>query len=144
MWRSILLLILGIFCSALFIGAISVYVFHDVDQDKIGYWNEAFANLSIEVVAFSLMISGAVWLLALLGRLFNLRGFSPRAKIGLYVGIATAVLQYPFEFVGRRLVPNLAESLLYFYLVATIFLCTAILLRDTFQQRNLQKHSNLS
>jgi hypothetical protein len=84
---------LGIFCSALFIGAISVYVFHDVDHDKIGHWNEAFANLSIEVIAFSLMISGAVWLLALLGRrLFNLRDFSPRAKIGLYVGIATAVL----------------------------------------------------
>jgi hypothetical protein len=136
---------LGIFCSALFIGAISVYVFHDVDHDKIGHWNEAFANLSIEVIAFSLMISGAVWLLALLGRrLFNLRGFSPRAKIGLYVGIATAVLQYPFEFVGRKLVPNLEESLLYFYLVAAIFLCTAILLRDTFQQRNLQKHPNLS
>jgi hypothetical protein len=140
MWRAILLLIFGIFCTALFLDAISVYVFHDVDQDKIGHLNEAFADLSIETVAFSLIISGAVWLLALLGRrLFNLRGYSPRARIGLSLGFAAAVFQYPFEFVGRRLVPNLAESFLSFYLVAAIFLCTAVLLRDTFKQLKLRK-----
>ena len=67
MWRAIRLLVLGIFCTALFLGAISVYIFHDVDKNKIGHWNEAFADLSIEAVVFSLIISGAVWLLALLG-----------------------------------------------------------------------------
>ena len=140
MWRAIRLLMLGIFCTALFLGAISVYIFHDVDKNKIGHWNEAFADLSIEAAVFSLIISGAVWLLALLGRqLFNLRGHAPRARIGLSLGIAAAVFQYPFEFVGRRLVPNLAESFLSFYLVAAIFLCTAVLLRDTFKQLKLQK-----
>jgi hypothetical protein len=144
MWRAILLLMFGIFCTALFLAAISGYVFHDVDQDKIGHWNEAFGDLFIEAVVFSLIISGAVWLLALLGRqLFNLRGYSPRTRIGLSLGIATAVFQYPFEFVGRRLVPNLARSFLSFYLVAAIFLCTAVLLRDTLKQRKLRKHSNL-
>jgi hypothetical protein len=140
MWRAILLLMLGIFCTALFLNAISVYVFHDVDQNKIGHWKEAFADLSIEAVVFSLIISGAVWLLALLGRpLFNLRGYSPRARIGLSLGIATAFFQYPFEFVGRRLVPNRQESFLSFYLVAAILLCTAVLLRDTFMQLKLRK-----
>jgi cytochrome bd-type quinol oxidase subunit 1 len=131
---------LGIFCTALFLAAISVYVFHDVDQDKIGHWNEAFADLSIEAIVFSLIISGAIWLLAFLGRqLFNLRGYSPRARIGLSLGIAAAVFQYPFEFVGRKLVPNLAKSFLSFYSVAAIFLCTAVLLRDTFTQLKLRK-----
>ena len=140
MWRAILLLMLGIFCTALFLDAISVYVFHDVDQGKIGHWNEAFADLSIETVVFTLIISGSVWLLALLGRqLFNLRGYSPRARTGLFLGIAATVFQYPFESVGRRLVPNLAESFLSFYLVAAILLCTAVLLRDIFKQLKLRK-----
>jgi len=41
---------LGIFCTALFLDAISVYIFHDVDKNKIGHWNEAFADLSIEAL----------------------------------------------------------------------------------------------
>jgi len=140
MWRAILSLLLGIFCTAFVLNAISVYILRDVDQGQIGHWNEAFADLSIETVVFTLIISGSVWLLALLGRqLFNLRGYSPRARIGLFLGIAATVFQYPFEFVGRRLVPNHAESVLSFYLVAAIFLCTAVLLRDTFKQLKLRK-----
>jgi hypothetical protein len=131
---------LGIFCTAIFVGAVSVFVFHDVDQDKIGHWNEAFTDLFIEMIVFNLIISSAVWLLALLGRqLFGLRGYSPRARIGLFLGIAATVFQYPFEFLGRRLVPNFAEFFLSTYLVAAIFLCTAVLLRDTFKQRKLRK-----
>jgi cytochrome bd-type quinol oxidase subunit 2 len=140
MWRAILFLMLGTFCSGLFVAAISVFVFHDVDQGQIGHLNEPFANLSIETVVFSLVISGLAWLLALLGRhLFHLRGYSPRARVGLYLGIAVTVFQYPFEFIGRILGPNLAESFRWFYLVAAILLCTAVLLRDTFNQRKLRK-----
>jgi cytochrome bd-type quinol oxidase subunit 1 len=140
MWRAILLLMLGMLCTALFLDAISVYVFHDVDQDKIGHWNEAFADLSVEAVVFSLIISGAAWFLALLGRqLFNLRGYSPRARIGLSLGIAAVGFQYPFEFAGRKLVPNHAEFFLAFYLVAAVFLCTSVLLRDTIKQLKLRK-----
>jgi hypothetical protein len=43
------------------------------------------------------------------------------------------------DFVGRRLVPNLAESILSFYLVAAIFRCAAVLLGDTFKQLKLRK-----
>jgi hypothetical protein len=140
MRRAILLLTLRTFSTALFLAAISVYIFHDVDQDRIGHWNEAFADLSTEVFVFSLILGGAVCLLALVGqRVFGLRGGFPRARIGLSLGIAAAVFQYPFEFLGRRLVPNFAGSLLSFYMVAATILCTAVLLRDASRQRELQK-----
>ena len=140
MSRAILLLTLGIFFTALFLGAISVYIFHDVDQDKIGRLNEAFAGLSVEAIVFSLIISGAVSLLSLFGRqLFKLRGYSPRPIIGLLLGIAAAVFQYPFEFFGRRFFPNRGDSFLRFYLGVAVFVCTAVLLRDTFIQLKLRK-----
>jgi hypothetical protein len=83
-----LFLVLGILCTALFIAAISVYIFHDVDQDKIGHWTEAFAGLCVESVLFTLIVGGPVWLLTLLGRhLFHLRDYSPRAMLGLFLGI---------------------------------------------------------
>jgi hypothetical protein len=133
---------LGTFCTALFLAAISVYVFHDVDQDRIGHWNEAFADLSIEMVLFSLLVSGGVWLLTMLGqRVFHLRGYFPRARVGLSLGIATALLQYPFEFLGRMLLPKFADPVLSVYLIAAIILCTAVLLHDASNQRNLQKAS---
>jgi hypothetical protein len=75
MLRAILLLMLGVFCTALFSAAISVYIFHDVDKDKIGHWNEAFAGLCAESVLFTVVVGGGVALLTLLGRhLFHLKG----------------------------------------------------------------------
>jgi len=89
MRRAILLFMLGVFCAALFIGAISVYVFHDVDKDEIGHWNEAFAGLSIELVLFTLIIGGGVALLTFLGRhLFHLKGYAPRSKLGFFLALA--------------------------------------------------------
>jgi hypothetical protein len=126
---------LGLFCTALFCAAISVYVLHDVDHDKIGHWNEAFAGLCAESVLFTLVISGAVGLLTLLGRhIFHLRGYSPRAMLGLFLGVGVTVAQYPWDFVGRRLLPKLAEFSLSLYLVVAIVLCTIALLRDNFMQ----------
>jgi hypothetical protein len=135
-----LFLMLGIFCTALFIAAISVYVFHDVDQDKIGHWTEAFAVLCAESVLFTLLVAGPVWLLTLLGRhLFHLRDYSPRAMLGLFLGIGVTMFQYPWEFSARKLFPKLAESALSFYLIVAIVLCTVVLLRDTFRQMKLRK-----
>ena len=135
MRRSILFLMLGLFCTSLFSAAISVYILHDVDNDKVGHWNEAFAGLCIESVLFALVISGAVGLLTLLGRhIFHLRGCSPRAMLGLFLGIGVTIVQYPWDFFGRRLLPKLAESSLSLYLVVAIVLCTVALLRDNFRQ----------
>lgn len=140
MWRAIRSLVLGMFFTALFLGAISVYVFHDVDKDRIGHWNQAFAEFSIEAVLFSLVVGGLAWLLALLGRkLLKLGGYSPAARMGLYLGIAVAVLQYPFEFAARKLVPGRADSALSLYIVLAVLICTVGLLHDTFKQRKLQE-----
>jgi hypothetical protein len=129
---------LGIFCTALFSSAISVYIFHDVDHDKIGHWNEAFAGLSTESVLFTLIVSVPVGLLTLLGRLlFHLRRYSPRAMLGLFLGVAVTALQYPWYFVGRKVFPKFADSFLSYYLVVAIVLCTAVLLRDNFRQKKL-------
>src|SRR5215470_1584337 len=133
--RAILSLLLGAFSTALVFSAVAVYIFHDVDQTKVGHWNEAFAELAVESVLFSLLVGGSVWLLVLLGRrLFGLRGSSPRPRIGVGVGVAAAAFQYPFEYVGRRLAPSLSDSFLSLYLVLAILVSTAVLLADTFRQ----------
>jgi|SRR5271154_5834749 len=140
MRRSIFLLMLGILCSALLCAAISVYLFHDVDQDKIGHWNEAFAGLCSESIVFTLIIGIPVWLFTLLGRhLFHLTGYSPRAKLGLLLGTGVTVLQYPWEFAARLALPRLADSALSLYLIVAITSCTAILLCDNFRQKKLHK-----
>jgi len=138
MRRAILLLMLGMFCTALFSAAISVYIFHDVDKDKIGHWNEAFAGLCIESVIFTVVVGGGVALLTLLGRLlFNLKGYSPRSKLGACLGIGVTVLQYPWDFVGRTAFPKLADSSLSLYLIVAIVLCSIVIVRDNFRQMKL-------
>jgi len=129
---------LGMFCTALFSAAISVYIFHDVDKDKIGHWNEAFAGLCIESVIFTVVVGGGVALLTLLGRLlFNLKGYSPRSKLGACLGIGVTVLQYPWDFVGRTAFPKLADSSLSLYLIVAIVLCSIVIVRDNFRQMKL-------
>jgi hypothetical protein len=138
MRRAILLLMLGLFCTALFSAAITVYIFHDVDKDKIGHWNEAFAGLCTESVLFAVVIGGGVALLTLLGRhIFHLKGYSPRAKLGLFLGIGVTVLQYPWDFVGRAAFPKLADSSLALYLIVAIVLCSIVIVRDNFRQMKL-------
>jgi len=140
MRRSILLLVLGIFCTFLVVAAVSVYPFHDVDHDMIGDWNEAFAGLCAEGIVFTLIIGFPVWLLTLLGQhLFHLTGYSPRAKLGLLLGIGVTAFQYPWEFAARVELPKLADSALSFYLILAIVFCTVVLLRDNFSQKKLRE-----
>jgi hypothetical protein len=129
---------LGIFGTALFCAAITVYIFHDVDKDKIGHLNEAFAGLCAESVLFTVVVSGGVALLTLLGRhFFHLKGYSARARLGLLLGISVTVLQYPWDFIGRAAFPKLADASLSLYLIVAIVLCAIALVRDNFRQMNL-------
>jgi cell division protein FtsL len=138
MRRTILLLMLGLFCTALSSAAITVYIFHDVDKDMIGHWNEAFAGLCIESVLFTVVVGGGVALLTLLGRhIFRLKGYSPRAKLGLFLGIGVTVFQYPWDFVGRAAFPKLADSSLFLSLIVAIVLCSIVIVRDNFKQMKL-------
>jgi hypothetical protein len=140
MRRTTLFLMLGIFGTALFGAAISVYMLHDVDQEKIGHWNEAFVGLCAESVLFTLIVGGGVALLTLLGRhLFHLKGYSPRAVLGLILGVGVTVLQYPWEFAVRKQLPKLAVTSLYLYLVVAIVFCTVVIVRDNLRQMKLRQ-----
>lgn len=135
MRRSLVYLELGIFSSALVISAVSVYLFHDVDREMVERWNEAFAGLCFEFFLFTSFIVLGVGILTWLGRrLFNLKGSSPRASLGLVLGICVSVVQYPWEFVGRILLPQLEDTSLILYIVLAIIVCTGILLRDNYRQ----------
>ena len=138
MRRSILFLMLGIFCTALFVDAVSVYAFHEVDADKIGHWNQAYLGLTGESALFALLVGAAAGLLTLLGRrLFHLSCYSPHAKLSLFLGIGVTVVQYLWDFVGRKAFPNLADTSLLLYLVIAPLLSTVVLLSDIFRQGKL-------
>ena len=138
MRRSILLLMLGVFCTALLSSAISVYLLHDVDNDKIGQWNQALVALSIEAALFTLVIGGGIALLTLLGRLlFHLKGYSPRATLGLFLGMGITIFQYVWDFAGRAAFPKLADTSLGLYLVVAIVFCSIVLVRDNLKQMKL-------
>ena len=140
MRRAILHFMLGMISTALFIAAATVYVFHDVDNDKIGHWNQAFGGLVTECILFTLIVGGGVALLTLLGRqLFHLKGYYPHAKLGFYLGIGVTVLQYPWDFAGRALFPKLANSSLALYLVLAIVISAVVLVRDTLKQMRLSQ-----
>jgi hypothetical protein len=131
---------LGIFCAFLFTAAVSVYIFHDVDQDMVGHWNEAFGELCFEGALFTLIVGVPSWLLILVGRhLFHLRGFSPRPILALLLGIGVTLAQYPWEFAGRRLFPKLADAFLSVYLIIAIIVCTVVLVHDNLKQMKLSK-----
>lgn len=136
MRRAILFLMLAIVCSALVVAVISVYVFHDVDRDKVGHWNEAFADLAVESVIFAVIIAIPALVFALLGQhLLKLRGHAPRAMLGIILGIAVTICQYPFEFIGRKLFPQYAESFLSVYLIVAVLACVAVFLRNAHKQK---------
>lgn len=135
MRRAILNLMLGMFCAALFTAAISVYVFHDVDKGEIGDWNRAFASLCAEFILFTLVIGGGVALLVFLGRaFFRLQGYSPGPNLVLLLGVGVSVLQYPWDFIGRLLSPELADFSLALYMILAILVCTTVIVADSFRQ----------
>ena len=136
MRRAILNLMLGMFCTALFTAAISVYVFHDVDKGEIGHWNRAFASLCAEFILFTLVIGGGVALLVFLVRaLFQLQGYSPGPNLVLLLGVGVSVLQYPWEFIGRLLSPEFADFSLTLYMILAILVCTTMIVGDSFRQK---------
>ena len=140
MRSTILFLMAGIFGGALIFAAISVYMFHDVDQDKLGHWNEAYIGLCAESVLFTLVIGGGVALLTVLGRrLLHLSGEFPRAMLGFLLGVGVTLSQYPWDYAVRRRLPKLSETSLYLYLILAIVFCTIVIVRDQVRQAKLSE-----
>ena len=138
MHRSILFLMLGIFCSAVLVSALSAYVFHDVDHSSVDNLNRAFAGLCAESVAFALIVGAATASLTFLGQLLlHSKNYPPRATLGLVLGISVPIAQYAWDFTIRKLLPSFADANLLLLLVILTLVCAAVLLRDSFRQRQL-------
>lgn len=145
MLRTIFLFMLGMFGTGLLNAALSVYLLHDVDKDMIGRWNEAFAGLCGEMVLFTLVIGAGVALLTWIGRLlFRLKGSSPRAKLGLFLGIGVSIIQYPWDFAGRAAFPKFADTFLSVYLIVAILVCSIVIVRDNFLRMKLRQRPGAS
>jgi hypothetical protein len=121
---------LGTFLAAVFTNAVSVYLLHDVDADRVGKLNLAYWELTLEFVAFGLILTVVFFLAAWIGNsVFHLRDVPPNLMLALVLGIAVTVLQYPAEFAIRKLsAEHSAGAFLLGYVLLSPIGCAAIVL----------------
>ena len=126
------------------VAAISVYVFQDVDLDRVGQWNLAFSEPCGETTGFILICGGLVMFLVWLSRiLFRLQSLPLNPKLGFGLGVAVILLQYPFEFACRKLFPNHGVLVAASYILFSSALCALLVLRDSFAQSSETKQANV-
>ena len=120
----------AMFATALLTNAGAVFLSHDVDADRIGKWNLAFWELTLEFFIFSLVLTVSFFLLTWIGiMVFRLRQVAPNFKLGLVLGIAVVLVQYPAEFIVRKLAPgHSADSFLLGYILLSPIFCAAFVL----------------
>jgi hypothetical protein len=127
MWRVVLSFFCGVCLSALLLGAISVYVFHDVDKDLVGKWNIAFRYLAGEVLLFGLLVTLGTAILTQIGRMVaGLRSTVPAPKLGFILGASIGLVQYPFEFLVRKLADEHYNFWSYAYIALSILVPSAV------------------
>jgi hypothetical protein len=116
----------------MFTNAVAVYLLHDVDADRIGRLNLAYWELTLEFLAFSLVVAACFLLLTWIGTtVFGLRDVTLNLRLGFVLGIAVMLLQYPAEFAVRRLSPTHSDAFLLGYLLLSPLCCAAIVLLNT-------------
>ena len=125
------------FATALLTNAAAVYLLHDVDADRIGKWNLAFWELTVEFFVFSLVLTVSFFLLTWIGiMVFRLRQVALNFELGLVLGIAVMLVQYPAEFTVRKLAPgHSADSFLLGYILLSPICCAAIVLVSAHKRR---------
>jgi len=127
MWRVLLSFFRGVCLSALLLGAVSVYVLHDVDKDLIGKWNIAFRDLAVEVFLFGLLVTLGTSILTQIGRMVaGLRPAVPAPKLGFNWGASIGLVQYPFEFLVRKVADEHYAFWSYAYIVLSILVPSAV------------------
>lgn len=125
------------FATALLTNAAAVYSLHDVDTDRVGEWNLAFRELTLEAFIFSLVLTASFFLLTWIGTMvFRLRHVALNLKLGVVLGIAVMLIQYPAEFTARKLAPgHSADSFLLGYILLSPICCAAIILVSAHKRR---------
>jgi hypothetical protein len=137
MWRLTSRFFLGTLASAMFTNAVAVYLLHDVDADRIGKWNLAYWELTREFFVFGLVVTILFFLLAWIGTLvFGLGHVAPNLRLGLILGIAVTLLQYPAEYIVRGLTAgHSADTFLLGYIVLSPISCASVVLMDAHKRR---------
>jgi hypothetical protein len=115
------------------INFLSIYVFHDVDKDRIGQWNLAFLELCLEFGVFALVATGIFLLFLWLGRMvLRMSAISSNYLLAFLLGVFLILAQYPIEFLGRLFLPSRQDTVLISYLLLSPVLCSALFLRNSF------------
>ena len=133
MWRLTWLFFSAMLLASLPVSALSVYVFHDAGEP----FNSAFISLTVEAIMFSLVVSGLFCLLIFLGKkLIRQPAAPPNVWLVCCLGIATMILQYPFDFVARVWAHSISDKLLAAYMLLSPVVCAAIVMAySLFQSR---------
>lgn len=125
----------GVAVSALPVNALSVYVFHDVDKNRMGQWNRAFGELMVEFLLFSTITALFLLVFLALGRRFirpSVSEFHP--GLSFLLGCGLLVFQYIFDILVRVFIPSMYDLMLGTYLLIGPAFCAAILLRSGTQR----------
>src|ERR1700691_4432472 len=116
MWQMSSRFFVGIFVAAMFTNAVAVYLLHDIDADRMGQLNFAYWELTLEFLAYSLLVAVCFFLLTWIGRMvFRLRDARLNPRLGFVLGMAVTLLQYPAELAVRRLSPAYTDTFLLGY-----------------------------
>ena len=121
------------------VNAISVYILHDVDKDRVGRWNLAFFELCEEFLIFSVLASGLFLLFLWGGRALLRKPLSPNYVLAFWLGVAVILVQYPIELAGRALFPTLKDALLTFYPLLSPLFCAILFLLKSRKSHELAK-----
>lgn len=128
---------MGIFAAAMFTNAVAVYLLHDVDVDRIGKWNLAYWELTIEFLAFGLVLAVCFFLVIWIGAVvFGLRDVTLNLRLGFVLGIAVTLIQYPAEFTVRKLMAGHSSGgFLLGYMLLSPVCCAALILLNSHKRR---------
>lgn len=129
--------------AAILTNAVAVYLFHDVDADRVGKLNLAYRELTLEFLTFALVLAVPFFLLTWIGTVvFGLRDVPSNLNLGFVLGIALILIQYPAEFTLRKLAPEHSDAFLLGYLLLSPVCCAAIILLNS-RKRRLEKPQTL-
>jgi hypothetical protein len=126
----------GLYLTALLGAVFAVYVLHDVDVNQVRDLSGALAGLCVESFIFALLISGAVVLFVVLGRiLLHLKGYTPHPKFTGTLGVGVSIAQYLCDLAARKLFPEHSSFALGLYLIVAVVGSSVALLHDMNAQK---------